>query len=1641
MASGKKKSIYGPAFFKSFNWIYIVLASFDLIAKYNPQLRLWLKLQPPTLADDIFILMGIIGILTGLALIARRRYLDQRPPSQKSVQRARRNYLNFLEGYVANRYQNAVALGKFIDLELKEGRSGISPLRFLHKNAGGDETIITSLDTVLAVKPFRALMLAAPGGGKTTTLFRYVQDFITRAAADEEEPLPLFVNLANWNKSKTKAKAFTRRGDDDQSDGYEETAVTFEKWLAQEIAATGDRNIPALVVLDWLANNEVCLFLDGLDEAEEAKRVELVNKLNEFLEARRDMSVMICSRIADYEALVILDACRLRVDQALTIQPYSPEQIADYLRQADCPELEVLLHQDEALMEMARSPLDLNIMVRSKSSLQQLMGRKNFSLSATRVALFDIYVQAMVDRSDRRNRNNELYPVSDLLNPAIPVPTKALVRAHRYYGWIAQTLCRLSQPGLSPNNLFNLLTHEKIDRKDTKRLNWQVALVLLVASLCLSTLLLSATYPFYLILGMSAAIFLFAYFIRINRNALSPWERAALMTGMFPITASLAALAYRTFWTTKGNQDPVPYIFVYLVATGLVGMWLSNLGSQNYDKKFPWRSAGFIVPVLAYLLPLLAGPLLPRHWLPACFLVYLVMVGTFIITLNRSNARGYRIKLVAVGWTVYMALAVTAGLFWQGPAKLEVLWIYQLLIAIIIVTIGTELANGLTGFVAAALIAMLISPLTSATVLLLVGLPLVVGAAFFNFYILKLGFQPFANMVVATKLKIGKHLPWRLDHFFRTGVEQLILTRNDNGFQFIHRRIRDYFAVRTFVPLLDNEDRKERRSVVELLLAFNDASCDVLLELINDDDAGVRHLCVSGLETIGTASACRGLAQVLRNTVGKLHAEAAEALKSIHDIAAVPTLVYLMQSYPVESDVFAYAIQALAKLHRLPSFEDTGKLEQFIARKEMRSHFDDSSESLEFELFRRTVISISIDQLEQLIESGRREETARHDIKKFLSSLDLQPLLTHPLTSIAVKSFDILFEAAPETYMGFLLSLERAGNTKLLTAICSQSELSSLIARKLKALLKEAGDQRHDIYLVLIMLGQKIPFRILRQLILSDLDFRKKTGLAALQRYRTKENTDGRGLSTIPLLFDPSALRFFRRDFGNLIASDEAPVRAAAAELLIKISYRGRRSQLMNFFQQRDNAAAFPHLLDQLVKYKPPGTVDMLLLLAGSADRSVSIAAICSLADFRARGIRSALIGYYAALPDERWPVILGALIQLNERSVLADIVSIFENNPAYQAFITFKLMKNRKLAELDLLTALVALQPAYDDILVRSLLSIHAHMQNNRRYSQQLLLHPSMFDFANRHLHNHFAAEPTVSLSELLEKTDSAFRAYFTNSAPAPGVEVTGEELRSSTSKALVSAVKHHRFEEDTWDSLRVILEHSEAYWKTLTEGYLTTGKWDNLAFAAELLATIPNKTKENYALLAALCALNIEAVEALLLSNFSNSDTFRAAMAMSIYRRRRRIANPELFLLYLDADDPELVGEAIAGLRWRKDNLLRSGLHTRLTTNTLFRRTLLYPADNAEVLALLDYEEAVTLCHAADTELCYYGLLALGYSGYNRSVPHLKAYLDNHTPVQIPVKDWMPKTLAEAAIFSLNKIGSFSAKEVMDARRPDSS
>jgi hypothetical protein len=222
------------------------------------------------------------------------------------------------------------------------------------------------------------LILGDPGAGKTTLLLQLARDLLIRAEQDAGHPIPVVFHLASW--------AQRRR--------------PIVEWLVDELNTRYD--IPRKVGKAWVAEDQLLLLLDGLDEVQREHRDACVAAINAFRREHGLVDLAICCRTVDYNELT----SRLRLQSAVRIQLLRPDQIDRYVEQGG-PQLATLrqaLNADPTLRELAQTPLMLSIMAVAYSDVTAAILPTGASVEVWREHLFHTYIDRMFKRRGADSR-------------------------------------------------------------------------------------------------------------------------------------------------------------------------------------------------------------------------------------------------------------------------------------------------------------------------------------------------------------------------------------------------------------------------------------------------------------------------------------------------------------------------------------------------------------------------------------------------------------------------------------------------------------------------------------------------------------------------------------------------------------------------------------------------------------------------------------------------------------------------------------------------------------------------------------------------------------------------------------------------------------------------------------------------------------------------------------------------------------------------------------------------------------------------------------------------------------------------------------------------------------------------------------
>lgn len=169
--------------------------------------------------------------------------------------------------------------------------------------------------TEVAVKylalPHRQLVvLGAPGAGKSVLVLLLVLDLLER---HQDEPVPVPLSIESWNPATEDVAEFvTRRLREDHPALRKRSGETD---LAEVLVTAG----------------HVLPVLDGLDEMPADRRAPALRRLHALTSARRPF--VLTSRASEYEHAVESSGAGLTLAEVVELEPVTPAEAADYLRQ------------------------------------------------------------------------------------------------------------------------------------------------------------------------------------------------------------------------------------------------------------------------------------------------------------------------------------------------------------------------------------------------------------------------------------------------------------------------------------------------------------------------------------------------------------------------------------------------------------------------------------------------------------------------------------------------------------------------------------------------------------------------------------------------------------------------------------------------------------------------------------------------------------------------------------------------------------------------------------------------------------------------------------------------------------------------------------------------------------------------------------------------------------------------------------------------------------------------------------------------------------------------------------------------------------------------------------------------------------
>ncbi|HEY9853785.1 MAG TPA: NACHT domain-containing protein [Leptolyngbyaceae cyanobacterium] len=236
-----------------------------------------------------------------------------------------------------------------------------------------------SIAQVFAQTGGKLMILGTPGSGKTTTILELASELISRAENDVEKPLPVLFNLSAWQPK------------------HENIA----DWLVAELKSK--YKIGNKVSKKWIKEKQLLPLLDGLDELEASQRELCLKAVNQLLEGEKALKhLVISSRLEEYKN----SQTKLKLHGAIYLRPLNPDRIREYLMASRSRELWENIKTEPQLLDLARTPLLLNMMALAYEEILIHAWKRITSKRERYEYLLNAYVRRMLTQ----NIDSKLYP-------------------------------------------------------------------------------------------------------------------------------------------------------------------------------------------------------------------------------------------------------------------------------------------------------------------------------------------------------------------------------------------------------------------------------------------------------------------------------------------------------------------------------------------------------------------------------------------------------------------------------------------------------------------------------------------------------------------------------------------------------------------------------------------------------------------------------------------------------------------------------------------------------------------------------------------------------------------------------------------------------------------------------------------------------------------------------------------------------------------------------------------------------------------------------------------------------------------------------------------------------------------------------
>jgi HEAT repeat protein len=821
------------------------------------------------------------------------RCADVLPPDVPAspLELARVRYLKRIAEDLKNRLNASIHNARFIDLGIDTARAATLPWGYMDP---ASTTPYATVDEAFRARKGRLLVLGAPGAGKTTTLLHLANRLVDAARADWTAPAPFLVNLSQYRfENATPLVRIRWRALGNQP---EEPAQSIEEWLVGELKRQW--GVAPEDARGWLKADRLVVLLDGLDELSDEVRYKVARHLSDtFLSEHRDAAVVVSSRIQEYEDLN--KEGRLRLEGAVTLQPLTDEQIEAYLDAAQAPGLRAALPHDAALREMAQTPLTLSMMTVAFGDSPPADIRGNLSFTERRHRLLEGYAERMLQRRERRARD---IPFDQ--DPDKDVPDRLYLyspaKVNRYLGWLAVRMSLRSQTAFSPARCYEFLAKGSSDEK-SRVLRWGPSLAravlgflgVMVVGLALVPVSLTGFFHVLLFASFLTAV---ASFLRISLESRGVGGSLAAVVGCTAIVYCVAGCSGIGSWAlTALVPGEASQYQIGLIAYCLMFALAMTVGLRDRQKK---RSSLTLLGLtfLAFPVSFGAAHALGRPEDTALILAVVLATGQGAWMLLSALKESLRWVAVAssFGLFLFLALCEIVGVWIFGPlSPYRVFWVVAP-IALLSVAFEAQFLTFFMGLILFSSLGAIAGPLGASLGMMLFLLLVLIyvitpsdlprtkkkfpsprGVRRLRLQASAYGAQPIKarishvqksladwlrevvqrsvyNPVMKVMIACTGGLPLRFTRFLDYAADAVLLKRSGSDLEFIHRLLRDHFALRELRQSWQNSRSKSQRlETIPSIGLQGESGFDWLEELARDAYPLVREAAVLALGAVG----------------------------------------------------------------------------------------------------------------------------------------------------------------------------------------------------------------------------------------------------------------------------------------------------------------------------------------------------------------------------------------------------------------------------------------------------------------------------------------------------------------------------------------------------------------------------------------------------------------------------------------------------------------------------------------------------------------------------------------------------------------------------------------------------------------------